>query len=188
MRLSSSNSIVSFHKPGKEHSMRGYRLCSFAACAVLMVSMSAGHAFARIGSVRESTPQVVVLNYFTIANQALAGGDVDNFGLVFADDATLTASNPAGVTVTAHGLPAIERWFKTWARAAAGLQLTETSMRSPMPGLVLHYETAVNAYEEPVAHCAHVFVVRNGMIVSDDFITFNHMDPLQIAPVHHGNG
>jgi hypothetical protein len=166
--------------------MRGHRLISLAACAVLLC-MSAGTAFARIETPRAPTSEIVVLNYFSTVNEVLRGADVAYLGLVYAPDATLTASNASGATVTVHGVPAIEHWFKTWAKAAAGLQLTETSMSTPMPGIVLHYEAAVNMYEQTVARCAHIFVVRDGMIVSDDFITYYHADPFQMAPVHHGN-
>jgi len=167
--------------------MPGHILRALAASVLVLftLSVSAGSTFARIVSTPEPGPQAIVAYYFSVANKALMDGNVADFSLVFAPNATLTASNPAGVTVTAHGVPAIERWFTTWAKAAAGLRLIETSVRSPMPGLVLHYETAVNAYDEVVAHCAHVFVVRDGMIVSDDFITFNNVAPVQIAPVTH---
>ena len=117
----------------------------------------------------------MVQSYFTIANGILRGEATDGLASVFAPDAVLTAANPKGAVTTAHGLAAIAAWYKAWAAGAApGTQLTTTSMRNPSPDTVIHYEIAGSAAKPLIARCAHVFVVKDGKIVSDDFIVFFH--------------
>lgn len=115
----------------------------------------------------------VVQTYFTIANGMLRGESAADLATVFAPDAVLTAANPKGVVKTVHGLAAIMAWYRAWGAAALpGTQLTTTSVRNPTPDTVIHYEIAGSPAKPLIARCAHIFVVQDGKIISDDFIVF----------------
>lgn len=152
--------------------MRAHRIATLVACSLLVLFASSNAAMARVRDIVPPSDEAVVQAYLFAANQALSGYGTDAFNGVIDPNATLTASNPSGVTTTVHGLPAIQRWFATWAKAGAGLQLTTTGDSDPMPGIVMHYEVAGNAANPTAARYAHVFVIRNYMVVSDNFITF----------------
>jgi hypothetical protein len=169
--------------------MRFHRILAIIAGTLIVLSAFSGVARARVPHMPPAGDEAVVDAYFFAVNQALAGGGTEYFSAVIDPHATLTASNPSGVTTTVHGLPAIQRWFGAWARAGAGLQLTTTGVSNPTPGVVVHYEVAGNPANPTAARCAHVFVIRNAMIVSDNFITFYRAPapaPTATPVVHHG--
>ena len=150
------------------------RTTSLLLCGILLFSMTAAGSVARASSATAITPSpaAVVVSYFNIANGILRGGSTAGLATVYAPNATLVVSNPKGQTSRFHNLPAIEGWYKVWAVGAAGLQLHEVSTRTPLPGMVIHYETAVDASGSIIARCAHIFAIVDGKIVSDDFIIF----------------
>ena len=91
---------------------------------------------------------------------------------VYAPNSSLIVSTPTGKTSVFHKLPAIEGWYKAFAASHVGFTLKEVSQRIPVPGMVVHYEIALNAANVVKGRCAHIFAVANGMIVSDDFIVY----------------
>ena len=148
------------------------RLTPLLLCGVLMLSVTTGATAARMSSATNPSPTSVVGSYFTISNSILRGGDLSRLAAVYAPNATLVVSSPTGQTSVFHKLPAIEGWYKGFAAGHAGIQLKEVSMRTPLPGMLIYYEKAVDPSNAVKGRCAHVFAVANGMIVSDDFIVF----------------
>jgi hypothetical protein len=119
-----------------------------------------------------ASPTSVAASYFTIVNSILRGAGTGQLASVYAPNATLVVSTPAGTTSVFHKLPAIVGWYKAFAASHAGIQLKEVSQRLPVPGMVVHYEIAVDSSNTVKGRCAHILAVANGMIVSDDFIVF----------------
>ena len=152
--------------------MKRHHLTAWVACALVLISLMAAGLPSRSAAAAPSAA-AVVQTYFTIANGILRGESASGLASVFAPDAVLTAANPKGAVTTVHGITAITAWYKAWAAGAMpGTQLTPTSMRIPAPDTVIHYEIAGSAAKPLIARCAHIFVVQEGRIVSDDFIVF----------------
>jgi hypothetical protein len=165
--------------------MRYLRITTLVACTLIALLTCSTVARAHMRYFRPPSDEAVVNTYLFAANQALAGEGTDAFYGVMDPKATLTASNPSGETTAVHGLPDIQRWFSAWAKAGAGLQVTTTTVSNPMPGVVVQYAIAGNAADSTVARYAHVFVIRNSMIVSDNFITF-YRAPVTSPILNHG--
>jgi hypothetical protein len=149
------------------------RFTSLLLFGILLFSIITSNAAARTFAAPTPSPASVVAASFTIANSILRGGSTSQLAEVYAPTATLVVSTPAGQTSVFHKLKAIEGWYKAFAAGHVGIQLKQVSMRTPLPGMVIHYEIAVDASNAIKGRCAHVFAVTNGMIVSDDFIVFN---------------
>lgn len=152
--------------------MKRSNLLTLVASLLTILALATPHLGARPAMAAPSA-SAVVQTYFTIANGILRGESAAGLATVFAPNAVLTAANPKGVVTTVHGLAAITAWYRTWGSTALpGTQLTTTSMRNPAPDTVIHYEIAGSAAKPLIARCAHIFVVQDGKIISDDFIVF----------------
>jgi hypothetical protein len=149
-----------------------FRIASVVLSSVLALSLVSATSSTRGSAASTNTPANVVVSYFKVANDILRGASTSTLAGVYAPDATLVFSNPKGQTATFHGLPAIKGWYKVWAVGAAGLQLKQVSTRSPLPGMVIHYEVAVDSSNQVIARCAHVFAIAGGKILSDDFVIY----------------
>ncbi len=114
----------------------------------------------------------VVLMYFQIFNAGMRSGDFSALASVYSPDATLTQSNPKGVTTVVHGLDAIMRFYQGIWTKFPGYQWTQDSMRSLDSNVVLSYEHAGSPPERVAGRCMHLFVVQNGKIMSLDWTTF----------------
>ena len=114
----------------------------------------------------------MVLSYFTVFSHILRGASTSQLAQVYAPTATFLVSTPSGKTAVYQNLPAIEGWYKAFAASHAGFQLTYVSERRPLPGMVVHYEIALDSANVVKGRCVHIFAVANGMIVSDDFIVY----------------
>ncbi len=141
-------------------------------CGVLVLALTTGSTASLTIAAPAPSPAAVVATYFSLYNSTLRGGSVSQLAQVYTPDATLTVSTPAGQTSVFHKLPAIEGWYKAFAASHVGFTLKFVSERSPLPGMVVHYEIALNPANVIKGRCAHIFAVVNGMIVSDDFIVF----------------
>jgi len=148
------------------------RLISLLLCGILILSVAARNPVTRTSAALSTSPATVVASYFTLANSILRGAAPSEMAAVYAPNSTLVVSTPTGQTSVFHKLPAIEGWYKAFAAGHAGIQLKQVSQRTPLPGMVIHYEIAVDASNTVKGRCAHIFAVANGMIVSDDFIVF----------------
>ena len=149
-----------------------FRLPSRLLCGILLLAAMTGSVADRTSAAGTPSPAVVVATTFNIANSILKGGSLAQLAQVYAPNATLVVATPAGQTSVFHKLPAIEGWYKAFAAGHAGIQLKQVSTRAPLPGMVIHYEIAVDPSNTVKGRCAHLFAVANGMIVSDDFIVY----------------
>ncbi|HWE60623.1 MAG TPA: hypothetical protein VHB98_02835 [Chloroflexota bacterium] len=148
------------------------RLTSLLLCGILLLSVMAGNTAARTSAAPSTSPAAVVLSYFTIFSNIVRGASVSQLADVYAPNASFIVSTPTGQTTVFHKLPAIEGWYKAFAASHVGYQLKEVSQYSPVPGMVVHYETALNAANVVKGRCVHIFAVVNGMIVRDDFVVY----------------
>lgn len=114
----------------------------------------------------------VVTTYFQILNAGMRSGDFSALASVYAPDATLTQSNPKGVTTVVHGLAAITRFYQGVRTRVPGYQWTTESMRSLASDVVLAYEHAGSPPLRVASRCVHVFVVQNGKITSYDWTAY----------------
>src|SRR5262249_38646858 len=117
--------------------------------------------------------QAVVDTYFTILNAGMHSGDFSQLATVYDADATLTQSNPKGVTIVAHGIDAIIAWYTTVLYGKfAGITFTQDERRSLAPHVVLSYEHAGTPTWIAPARCMHVFTLKAGWIYTTDWATF----------------
>jgi hypothetical protein len=114
----------------------------------------------------------VVTTYLQLFNAGLRSGDFSTMASVFASNATLTQSNPKGVTAVVHGLAAITNFYQGLRTKFPGYQWTIESMRSLAPNVVLVYQHAGSPPLQVAGRCVHMFVVENGKIISYDWATY----------------
>jgi hypothetical protein len=120
----------------------------------------------------ETGATTVVTTYLQIFNAGMRSGDFSAMASVFTSDATLTQSNPKGVTAVVHGLAAITSFYQGLRTKFPGYQWTVESMRSLAPNAVLVYQHAGSPPLRVAGRCVHVFVVQNGKITSYDWATY----------------
>jgi hypothetical protein len=120
----------------------------------------------------ERPDQEAIAYYFQVLNEGLNSGDFSELSEVYAPDATLTQSNPKGVTVVAHGLTEITAWYQGFQAKFPGIQFTQQSMRSLAPHVIISYEQAGKPSWIAPGRCMHVFTVKGGKIMSNDWATF----------------
>src|SRR6185437_7775840 len=102
----------------------------------------------------------------------LRGADPSQFAQVYAPNASFYVSTATGKTSVFHKLPAIEGWYKAFAATHVGFTLQSVSQETPLPGMVVHYEVALNADHVVKGRCVHIFAISNGMITRDDFVVY----------------
>lgn len=152
--------------------MRRHLISSLLACAFLTLTGLAGNATAGSTHAPQPTAEAVVTSYFGTLNAMLDGGDAGGLAGVYAPNAVLTLSTPAGGTKVVKGLPALTAWYTAWARTNAGSHFTRTSIRSPLPGMAISYDYTGNATKPLIGRCAHVFSISQGKIVTDDWVVY----------------
>jgi ketosteroid isomerase-like protein len=114
----------------------------------------------------------VVTTYLQLFNAGMRSGDFSALASVYASDATLTQSNPKGVTTVVHGFAKIITFYQSVRTKFPGFQWTVESMRSLAPNVVLVYQHAGSPPLRVPGRCMHVFVVQNGKITSYDWATY----------------
>lgn len=114
----------------------------------------------------------VVESYLHLFNAGMLSGDFSGLASVFAPDATLTQSNPKGVTTVVHGLADIITFDQGLRTKFAGYQWTVENMSSLAPDVVLVYQHAGSPPLTVPGRCAHLFVVEHGKITRYDWITY----------------
>lgn len=114
----------------------------------------------------------VVTTYLRLFNAGMRSGDFSALSSVYTPDATLTQSNPKGVTTVVHGLAKIIAFYQGVRAKFPGFQWTVESMRSLAPNVVLVYQHAGSPPLRVPGRCMHVFVVQNGKITSYDWATY----------------
>ena len=114
----------------------------------------------------------VVTTYLRLFNAGMRSGDFSALASVYAPDATLTQSNPKGVTTIVHGLTNILTFYQGVHTKFPGFQWTVESMRSLAPNVVLVYQHAGSPPLRVAGRCIHLFVLENGKITSYDWATY----------------
>src|SRR5260370_29868876 len=120
----------------------------------------------------EPSATTVVTTYLQLFNAGMRSGDFSTMASVFAPDATLTQSNPKGVTTVVHGLANITRFYQGLPSKFHGYHTTVEHMRSLAPDVVLVYQHAARRPLRVAGRCVHVFVIQNGKITSYDWATY----------------
>ncbi|HEV2238156.1 MAG TPA: nuclear transport factor 2 family protein [Ktedonobacterales bacterium] len=151
------------HHPLALALVTGLLLLGLAACAT---------ASAAPATPRDTRAEAVVLHQFQLFNVGMASGDFAAFDQVFAPDATLTTSNPAGVTTVHQGLAAIIAYYQAFQAAHPLCRWTVDSMRSLSESVVLTYDHACSPPQSVAGRCEHLFVVHAGLIQTYDWTTF----------------
>jgi Na+-translocating ferredoxin:NAD+ oxidoreductase RnfD subunit len=152
--------------------MRPTRLYPLVA-ALVVVMLLASSAFAEpTTSPKVRTAQATVHAYFKILNAGMKSGNFSALSTVYAPNATLTQSNPLGQTKVSHGLTEITAFYEGAYSKFAGYEWTQDAMRSLAKTVVLSYEHAGSPPLTVAGRCAHLFVVKHGMIQSLDWTTF----------------
>ncbi len=116
----------------------------------------------------------VVTRYFGILNAGMASADADFSALrtVYAPDAVLTQSSPAGVTHVYEGRHAVIGFYVSAWQNFHGLHWTQDHMRSLDTHVVLSYEHAGRPNQTKPGNCAHLFAVHRGLIDTLDWVTY----------------
>jgi len=151
----------------------------FALLGVLVVLLLGGlAACGGPASAQQSSaaPQpsatTVVTTYLQLFNAGMRSGDFSAMASVYAPDATLTQSNPKGVTTVVHGLAKIITFYQGLQKKLPGYQWTVETMRSLASNVVLVYQHAGSPPLRVPGRCMHVFVVQDGKITSYDWATY----------------
>ena len=121
-----------------------------------------------------SRAQDVVTRYFGILNAGMASANADFSALptVYAEDAVLTQSSPAGVTNVYRGVTAIIGFYVAAWQNFHGLHWTQDHVRNLDSAVVLSYEHANRPGQTKPGLCAHLFKVHRGLISTLDWVTY----------------
>lgn len=120
----------------------------------------------------QSNATTVVKRYLKLFNAGMRSGDFTEMASIYAPDATLTQSNPKGVTTVFHGLAKIMAFYHGLQKQLPGYQWTVETMRSLAPNVVLVYQHAGSPPLKVPGRCIHVFVIEHGKITSYDWATY----------------
>ncbi len=121
-----------------------------------------------------SHAQQVVTRYFGILNAGMASANADFSALagVYAKDAVLTQSSPAGVTKVYQGLDAVTGFYVAAWQNFHGITWTQDHVRNLASTVVLSYEHAGRPNQTKPGLCAHLFTVHHSRISSLDWVTY----------------
>lgn len=144
---------------------------ALAVAPVLLVSLTTAATSAQ-SRLQQPSPQQVARQYFAALNAGMKSSDFSALATVYAPDATLTWSNPLGVTTVVHGRAALTRFYQGVRAKFPGLQWATTSWHSVAPTVVIFYERAGTPGMAAPGRCAHTIVVQNGKITSIDWVTY----------------
>ena len=116
----------------------------------------------------------VVTRYFGILNAGMASADADFSALatVYAHDAVLTQSSPAGVTNVYQGLDAVTGFYVAAWQNLHGITWTQEHVRNLTSTVMLSYEHAGRPAQTTPGRCAHLFNVHRGLISTLDWVTY----------------
>jgi hypothetical protein len=120
----------------------------------------------------QPNPETIVRTYFTILNAGMQSGDFSALSTVYAPGATLTQSNPAGVTKVFQGIAAITGFYQAAYLKFKGYQWSSDTMLRLSPTVVLSYEHAGLATQAVPGRCSHLFTVKGKKIQSLNWVTF----------------
>lgn len=148
------------------------------ACMVFSVSL-AGALFpiTTVGASSHATKQYrsavsTAQAYFQLLNRDMMSGDFSDLGTVFSSGATLTKSGTDGKTAVYQGLSQITGYYQSLYQKVPKWQWTTDELRPLSNRIVLAYEHAGSPPLSVASRCIHVFVIRQGKIVSYDWAAF----------------
>ncbi len=146
---------------------------SLLAAALIAVGVLSGTALvSAMPSEQHRNPEGVVAAYFDALNAGMRSGDFSAVGALYAADATLTQSNPLGVTKVFRGRDAILGFYRSLRTQLPGFQWSTESLRQLEPGVVLAYERAGSPAMAVPGRCFHVFQVHRGVLQSVNWVTY----------------
>lgn len=143
----------------------------FFVSSILLGSIATVQAGTITTPAPRSAP-LVIRSFIRLLNAGMQSGDFAALASVYAPTATLTVSNPKGLTTLFHGLTQISTFYRNVARAEGHPHFTIDSMRSLSPTLIYSYEHAGHPGEAAPARCTHLYVLQDGKIMTDDFVVF----------------
>jgi hypothetical protein len=149
-----------------------FLLSGLAACGGSANALPSTAQSNTVTTQTESDATTVVTTYLQLFNFGMRSGNFSKMSSVFTPDATLTQSNPKGVTTVIHGLAAITTFYQGLRTKFPGYQWTVENMRSLSPNAVLVYQHAGSPPLRVAGRCVHVFVVQDGKITSYDWATY----------------
>lgn len=116
----------------------------------------------------------VVAKYFAIFNAGMASqdGDFSALATVYAKNATLTQSNPAGGQGVFQGIDEVTSFYVGLWHRFPGIQWTPDNIRNLTEDVVLTYEHAGKPTWTAQGRCAHLFKVREHRILTLDWVTY----------------
>jgi hypothetical protein len=145
------------------------RLGSFLLSALLVLSATRASA----APVQVGTAHAVISTYYSTLNAAMKSGDVSQVTGAYGPDAVLTQSNALGVTKVYRGRVAIAGFYQGLYTKFPGLHFTLAgSQRDLSASILFRYEQASTPAMTVPARCAHLFTVSNGLIATDDWVTY----------------
>jgi hypothetical protein len=153
--------------------MMGRSRVSLLAAALIAVCVLSGTALVSARPrAQPRTPEGVVADYFAALNAGMRSGDFSAVGELYAEDATLTQSNPLGVTKVFRGRDAILGFYRSLPTKFPGYQWSTESLGRLAPGVVLAYERAGSPAMAVPGRCFHVFQVHGGVLQSVNWVTY----------------
>lgn len=123
---------------------------------------------------RQASYERLLETYWVTLNAGMASptGDFSGMADVYAADATLTQSNPAGVTNVSTGIDEIIAFYGKAYAKFHGYQWSLDSTRWLAWDIALNYEHAGSPPLTVPGRCAHLFTFCGGRIQTLDWVTF----------------
>jgi len=156
------------------HSLSRRRLLTGAAVAVPLGTVPILVPSAAYANEGRPHARRVVTKYFGILNAGMTSkdGDFSALATVYAKNATLTQSNPAGGQNVYHGLDELMGFYVGLWRKFQGIQWSPDHIRNLTEDVVLSYEHAGKPTWTAQGRCAHLFKVRDRRILTLDWVTY----------------
>jgi uncharacterized protein (TIGR02246 family) len=137
-----------------------------------LLSGCGGVAQAQAKAPADPPDEAVIASYIQALNDGMQTGDFTALVNLYAPDAVLTASTPAGVTKVSTGTAEIAAYFQAFQTAHPGLVFAVDSVRVLSPHIVLTYEHASPPGASAPGRCMHVYIIKQGQVQSLDWATF----------------
>lgn len=116
--------------------------------------------------------QEFVKTFISALNSGMESKDFIGLATLYAPGATLTVSNPKGVTTLFHGRTQIIGFYQGVAKAENSPHFSIDQLRGLSRNVVFTYEHAGHPQQTAPARCTHLYVIKHGKIVMDDFVVF----------------
>lgn len=120
------------------------------------------------------TPQLsgvraVVAGYIKAVNLGMRSGNFSPVASIYRSGAILSVSGANG-TQTYHGVQQITRFYRRLARANGHAQFSTDRVIVINAGMALSQQRLHQASHRLMVNCTHLYVIKDGKIVVDDFV------------------